>query len=99
MKNRSCAFSAEWLHQILRSAFDKQLPDADPYDRAFDRAEVMLGVVSEDEGIIRATANPQLTWLFDSRWFGRSVWRARSGYGYGNAVEEMVDEINTQGAG
>ena len=60
MKNRSCAFSAEWLHQILRSAFDKQLPDADPYDRAFDRAEVMLGVVSEDEGIIRATANPQL---------------------------------------
>ena len=91
--------AAEWLHQILRGPFDRQLPDADPYDRAFDRAEVMLGIVSEDDGILRAAANPQLAWLYDSRWFGRSVWRARSSYGYGNAVEELVDEMNTQGAG
>lgn len=44
---------AEWLHAVLRPVFTDQIPDDDQYDIEFDRAEVMLGLLSQDCAHVR----------------------------------------------
>lgn len=80
---------AEWLHAVLRPAFDEQFPDDDGYDRANDYAEVVLGVLSQDD------ADQLMANSWGSRWFGRSTWR--SGYGKGNAMELVQADLAAQG--
>jgi hypothetical protein len=41
--------AAEWLHHVRRPVFDEQFHDDESYNRAFDRAEIMLGVLSQDD--------------------------------------------------
>jgi TIR domain len=88
--------TAEWLHHIIRPAFDTQFPDDGDYDRGFDRAEVMLGIVGQDQAIVHAERSPDLGYLFRSRWFGRSTWRAY--HGHGNPVEDIAEELASKGA-
>jgi hypothetical protein len=84
--------TAEWLHHILRPAFDIQFPDDGDYDREFDRTEVMLGIVGQDQATLHAQKAPDVAWLFRSRWFGRSTWRAPRDR-HGNPVEDIAEEI------
>jgi len=81
---------AEWLHHVLRSAFQEQFPDDGEYDRAYDYAEVVLGVLSQDD------ADNQTDRGWGSRWFGRSTWR--SGYGHGHPVEDLQADLEAHGA-
>lgn len=87
---------AEWLHRILRPLFLDQLPDQDAYDSEFDRAEVMLGLLSTDAIDVRIAASAEGHRWGSSRWFGRSMWR--SVHSYGNPVSDFVHELSTQGA-
>ncbi|MFC0112577.1 toll/interleukin-1 receptor domain-containing protein [Kibdelosporangium aridum] len=85
---------AEWLHAILRPHFTDQYPHDDTFDAAFDRAEVILGLISQDIENVRAAANPDQSWKFDSRWFGRSTWRSAHRTG---ALDEVASEVEAQG--
>jgi hypothetical protein len=83
---------AEWLHHVLRPVFDEQFHD-DAYSRAFDRAEIMLGVLSQDDQdqLARSGAFAQ-----GSSWFGRSTWRAS--HGHGTPLDDMSAEVAAQGS-
>lgn len=86
---------AEWLHAVLRPAFAEQFPDEDAYDRAFDRAEVVLGLLSEDQEALAAAEQPDRSWRRGSAWFGRSTWRAIAEAN--NALTEIQVEQRRQG--
>jgi hypothetical protein len=90
--------AAEWLHHVLRPIFADQTPDEQTYDSEFDRAEVMLAAIAQDQANIRASSNPD-EWRGSrtySHWFGRSIWRAARSYW--NPVKELQQELSTQGA-
>jgi hypothetical protein len=86
---------AEWLHAILRPHFTDQYADDSTYDDAFDQAELILGLISQDIDNIRNSADSNRTWAGRSSWFGRSLWRARFGSGVASAVSA---EIEAQGS-
>ncbi|MEV1116132.1 toll/interleukin-1 receptor domain-containing protein [Actinosynnema sp. NPDC049800] len=86
---------AEWLHVILRPHFMDQYADDSVYDEAFDRTEVLLGLLSQDIWNGRIGSDPERSWAKRSYWFGRSTWRARYG---GGALADITAEIETQGA-
>ncbi|ROP38977.1 toll/interleukin-1 receptor domain-containing protein [Saccharothrix texasensis] len=86
---------AEWLHTILQPHFADQYVDDTAYDDAFDRAEVMLGLISQDFDNARAVANSDQTREGRSVWFGRSTWRGRYG---SRAVGIVASEVEVQGA-
>lgn len=86
---------AEWLYKILRPLFEDQWPDDDSYGAEFDRAEVMLGVMSQDAVLMRLAASPGGTAWGRSHWFGRSTWRAANCHG--NPVEDLQYELTTEG--
>ena len=86
------------MHHVLRPIFVDQIPDQSTYDSDFDRTEVMLAALAQDQAITCAAADPD-RWPVsrtDSYWFGRSTWRAA--HSYGNPVEELSQELATQGA-
>jgi len=86
---------AEWLHSILRPTFIDQIPDDDSYDAEFDRAEVILGALSQDDvNQLIAKTNGQ-SWARHSRWYGRSTHRA--GHFRGNAAQDLVHEFEAAG--
>jgi len=85
---------ADWLHAVLRPVFVDQLPDQDMYDTEFDRAEVMLGLLSQDSANQRYAAHSDSRWSARSHWFGRSTWRAAR---YGNPVTAFEHEFQSQG--
>jgi hypothetical protein len=86
---------SEWLHAALRPVFVDQLPDHEMYDAEFDRAEVMLGLLSQDSANQRYAAEPSTHWRARSSWFGRSTWRSR--HNYGNPVTDFEQELRSQG--
>ncbi len=86
---------AEWLHQFLRPLFIDQLPHQDAYDAEFDRAEVMLGLLSTDVVLTRLSVAPDDRMFGRSRWFGRSMWRSKKHYG--NPIDDFSQELATQG--
>jgi hypothetical protein len=88
---------ADWLHAILRPAFDEQFPDDESYDGEFDTAEAVLGIVAEDLAIAEATNFPERPVKFRNKWFGRSMWRS-AGH-HGDAVENLKQERAAHGAG
>lgn len=86
---------AEWLHRALRPLFIDQLPQQHAYDAEFDRAEVMLGLLSTDAILVRLSAAPERQQFGRSRWFGRSMWRYK--HSNGNPIDDFRQELATQG--
>lgn len=86
---------AEWLHTILRERFIDQYPDDGMFDEAFDRTEVILGLVSQDLRNLEAAAAPEQAWLTRSDWFGRSTWRSRYKAGALNAITSEIESQRT----
>jgi len=86
---------AEWLHHALRPLFIDQLPQQDAYDAEFDRAEVMLGLLSTDLVLTRLSVATNDRMFGRSRWFGRSMWRSKNNYG--NPIDDFSQELATQG--
>ncbi len=87
---------AEWLYASLRPIFMDQWPEDDAYAAEFDRAEVMLGVLAQDAVNVRIAATTDGRGWGQSRWFGRSTWRAA--HYHGNSVEDIQHELATEGA-
>lgn len=85
---------AEWLHTLLQPRFADQYLDDAAYDSAFDRTELMLGLVSQDLANIAAEGDQARRWRYRSEWYGRSAWRATYGLG---ALGDLVDEVKVQG--
>lgn len=85
---------ADLLFTVLRPVFSDQLTDDDSYESEFDRAEVMLGLLSQDEVNVRLHTDPT-AWGVVS-WFGRATWRVRQTRI--NAVEELRVEFGRDGA-
>lgn len=85
---------AEWLLAILHPVLEDQLPDQETYEIEFDRAEVMLGLLSVDAIEQRKTADPENGGWGRTRWFGRSLWRAR--HDRGNPVEDFAHELEAR---
>ncbi|MGM1065201.1 toll/interleukin-1 receptor domain-containing protein [Saccharothrix sp. Mg75] len=85
---------ADWLYAILRPHFKDQYTDDVAYDEAFDRTEVLLGLLSQDIWNAWIGTDPERAWSKRSYWFGRSTWRARYG---GGALADVTTEIETQG--
>lgn len=84
---------ADWLHHLLRPAFEEQFPDDEIYSQAFDRAEVMLGVISQDQAHARAAS--ERSWPDHSQWFGRSTWRHP--FSRITPVDDLAQELRSQG--
>lgn len=85
---------ADWLHHLLRPAFEEQFPDDEAYSQAFDRAEIMLGVISQDQA--QARVGTERAWPTRSQWFGRSTWR----YPHSriNPLDDLAQELESQGS-
>ncbi|WP_433270673.1 toll/interleukin-1 receptor domain-containing protein [Actinosynnema sp. CS-041913] len=81
---------SDWLHVLLRQEFAEQYVDDQIYDDAFDRAEVLLGLLSQD----RAQTGPSIG--SSTRWYGRS---ARRGWSHGGAYSEIKAELEAERAG
>lgn len=88
---------ADWLFHILRPMFDEQFPDDETYGTEFERAEVTLGIISQDQEFRRTGDDPALRTWVHSRWFGRSVWRSRRAYG-ANPVAAIAEQQHADGA-
>lgn len=86
--------TAEWLHGLLWRLFRDQLADKDNYSSEFERAEVMVGLLTYDSANVRKGAKPQ-AYITPSYWFGRATWRSR--HGHGNPVEDFATELASQG--
>lgn len=86
---------AEWLHASLRPVFVDQWPDQDAFAAEFDRAEVMLGVLAQDAGDVRAAADSENRGWGRTHWFGRSTYRAARSQG--NPVKDFQHELTTEG--
>lgn len=89
--------AAQWLHTVLRPMFTEHIADDTTYDSEFDRAEIMLSLLAQDQANVRFAADPE-QWPGSrpySYWFGRSTWRAARHRG--NPVEEFSHELSTEG--
>lgn len=86
---------ADWLHEVLRPLFEDQLPDDEAYAAAFDRAEVVLGVLDQDAVNVRIAASPDGKGWARAHWFGRSTWRVNQYQG--NPVDDLQRELATEG--
>lgn len=85
---------ADWLFHMLRPIFTDQYPQADLYAEEFDRAEVMLGLISQDLANVRYGSDPNRRWLMHSRWFGRSTYRAANFRG--DPITDYSTALNSQ---
>ncbi|MCB8913933.1 hypothetical protein M1M07_28795 [Rhodococcus sp. HM1] len=78
--------------------FDEQFPDDATYLNDFERAEVMIGIVSQDQALQLAGDDPHLqAWAAHSGWFGRSTWRSHRGHA-ANPVVEIAKQKLADGA-
>ncbi|WFR67481.1 hypothetical protein P9139_02720 [Curtobacterium flaccumfaciens] len=63
---------SDWLLELLRPVLEDQFATNADYERAFDDAELFLGVISQD-----LVLQSDSTWRQGSAWFGRYTWRDR----------------------
>jgi hypothetical protein len=84
---------AEWLFHTLRPAFNDQFRDDSTYETEFDKAEVILGLISQDIANVEAGENGG-AFLRRSQWFGRVMWRFRR---FGNPIDEIAEEKRSHG--
>jgi len=88
---------AEWFFTMLRPVFSEQCPDETSYTGLFDRTEIMLGLLSQDQALQKAAGvTTGREWLLHSNWFGRSTWRAN--YGRTDPIGDIEAELNASGA-
>lgn len=80
----------DWLFAGLRAHFGSQIPDDDDYADAWDRAEVMLGVLAEDAALQHHAATGAQFRQVRPRWVGRSTWRSR------HAAESPLDRVSAE---
>jgi hypothetical protein len=80
----------------MRPLFEEQFLDDVPYNSAFDRTEVFLGLLSEDQEAIRTSQDPNRIPRPRSKWLGRSTWRAANEVG--SPVEEIIEETRRNGS-
>lgn len=85
---------AEWLHHVLRPLFADQWPHDETFSAAFDRAEIMLGLLDQDLVNLRINASPEGRGYGHAHWFGRSTWRCV--HGHGNPLEDFQQELTMQ---
>lgn len=85
---------ADWLHAMLRPIFTDQLAQDTLYDEEYDRAEVMLGMISQDLAAVRYGGDGNNAWRMGSRWFGRSTWRVT--HSYGNPLADYAAALDAQ---
>ncbi|MDV8015993.1 toll/interleukin-1 receptor domain-containing protein [Rhodococcus sp. IEGM 1241] len=88
---------AEWLHHVLRPMFDEQFPDNATYTNDFELAEVMMGIISQNQALQLAGDDPHRQAWAHSSWFGRSAWRSRRGYAT-NPLVEIAQQKLADGA-
>lgn len=87
---------SEWFHHILRPLFVDQFADQDTYDAEWDRAEVMLTLLAQDQVLARLSGGAdQWANKWAPRWYGRSTYRAA--YGRANPVFDFTQELAAQG--
>lgn len=79
----------DWLHHVLWPHFEDLYPRKDAYDNDFDQAEVMLGLISQDQELREAARGETAGFGPHSHWFGRSMWHSR--YLRGNGVLEVIE--------
>ncbi|WP_411734395.1 toll/interleukin-1 receptor domain-containing protein [Paeniglutamicibacter sp.] len=87
---------ADWLHAVLAPVFDDQFTDREEYDREYLKAEVMLGVTSQDVVLQNARKLGHDTTYARSHWFGRSTWASR--YARQSPVTLLEADIKIEGA-
>jgi hypothetical protein len=83
------------MYHSLRPIFDDQMPQDDLYAEEFDKAEIMLGLVSQDLASVRYGGDENRRWLMHSRWFGRSTYRAA--WHHGDPLGDYSTALATQG--
>lgn len=66
----------EWLSEVLYPVFEEQFLDRDEYESQFDRAEIYLGLVTQDLVAERQSGHSDRKLPIRSSWFGRSTWRS-----------------------
>lgn len=86
---------ADWTFSAIRPIFDEQIIDDATYEREFDRAEVMLGIVDQDIETQHYAEHPNAEFLARSRWFGRSTWRV--GQRLSNPLATIQHHMQRQG--
>lgn len=89
---------ADWLFSLLRPIFGGGLFDEGVYARDFDRAEVMLGIIADDQVLQRRADAVAPQWLPTGRWHGRASTRFESYYGSPSPMAEIEAEARSQGA-
>lgn len=86
----------DWLHHILWPLFEDHYPIQDSYTADFDRAEVMLGLISQDQELREADRGDTVGFGARSHWYGRSTWRSRYQTGSG-ALALIERELENEG--
>ena len=85
---------AEWLYVVLRPVFAWEYADEETYERDFDRAEMMLGLLSQDRVHQKRALAPEGARFFGhSNWFGRSTWRAWRYYYPSGPLARIESEV------
>lgn len=79
-----------WLEHLLRPLFGDQFATDQEYLAAFERAEVFLGVLSQDASSQLVAAGK---FGPDSHWFGRATWSQQ--YSRMSPVAEIQSELQT----
>ncbi|WP_235579593.1 MULTISPECIES: toll/interleukin-1 receptor domain-containing protein [unclassified Rhodococcus (in: high G+C Gram-positive bacteria)] len=86
---------ADWMFEIMKPLFVEQFPGNDAYEEAFEQAETMLGLITQDSITNFKALHPELTWLGGTRWFGRATWRNR--HSDSPPVAEFAERLTTDG--
>lgn len=81
---------SDWLHHILWLLFEDLYPGKEAYDTDFDRAEVLLGLISQDQELRETARGGAVGFGPHSHWFGRSTWHSR--YMRGNGVLDVIEQ-------
>jgi hypothetical protein len=89
---------AEWLYEILLPVFNEQFPEDAMYDSEFDVAEVMLGLVSEDQmnQFSQRIIPSNRAYAYSHRWFGRSTMPAQLRHSH--ALKDVWEQQAVAGA-
>lgn len=88
---------ADWLFNLLRPIFVDGMYDERTYARDFDRAEVMLGIIAEDQVLQRRAAAKAGLWLPGGQWHGRASARYEAYYRAPSPLDEIAAAVTAQG--
>lgn len=88
---------SDWLHFVLRPIFAEQIHDDVDYDKTFNTADIVLGIMSQHLAEDHHGGNPERQWLVRSSWFGRATWvYRRSQQSPVRGLREDLDRLGTR---